>query len=160
MADSGSCIKTDGQSASLSWNKVPIWGLRPHFYYCQTVVCLLMWGAVSDERTGVSFTIAHGPRQRIHSRIRVPWDSWPYITVSDSRLPFRRLLWLEGLRWRYSPPSLRGLLCCLCMRCHGNHSNSVVTNLLSWIWALKCSSYTECIKTAATVFSSVCLAVA
>jgi hypothetical protein len=43
-----------------------------------------------------------------HSRVRVPWDSWPYFTVSDSRLPFRRLLRLVGLRWRYStPPPLR-----------------------------------------------------
>jgi hypothetical protein len=46
-----------------------------------------MWGALSDERTGLSFTIAAGPRQRSHFRIRVPWDSWPYFTVSDSRLP-------------------------------------------------------------------------
>jgi hypothetical protein len=23
------------QSASLSWNKAPIWGLRPDLYYCQ-----------------------------------------------------------------------------------------------------------------------------
>jgi hypothetical protein len=44
-------------------------------------------GALSDERTDLSFTIVAGPRQRSHSRIRVPWDSWPYFTVSDSRLP-------------------------------------------------------------------------
>jgi hypothetical protein len=37
------------------------------FYYCQTVAGLLMWGALSDERTGLSFTIAAGPRQRSHS---------------------------------------------------------------------------------------------
>jgi hypothetical protein len=36
----------------------------------------------------LAFTIAAGPRQRIHSRVRVPWDSRPYFTVSDSRLPF------------------------------------------------------------------------
>jgi hypothetical protein len=47
-----------------------------------------MCGAFSDERTGLSFTIAAGPRQRSHSRIRVPWDSRPYFTVSDSGLPF------------------------------------------------------------------------
>jgi hypothetical protein len=29
--------------ASLSWNKAPIWGLRPDFYYCQTVAGLLIW---------------------------------------------------------------------------------------------------------------------
>jgi hypothetical protein len=34
---SQSYVTTDGQSASLSWNKAPIWGLRPDFYYCQTV---------------------------------------------------------------------------------------------------------------------------
>jgi hypothetical protein len=32
------------QSASLSWNKAPVWGLRPDFYYRQTVSCLLIWG--------------------------------------------------------------------------------------------------------------------
>jgi hypothetical protein len=42
-----------------------------------------MWGALSDERTSLSFTIAAGARQRSHSRVRVPWDSRPYFTVSD-----------------------------------------------------------------------------
>jgi hypothetical protein len=37
---------------------------------------------------GLSFTIAAGARQRSHSRVRVLWDSRPYFTVSDSRLPF------------------------------------------------------------------------
>jgi hypothetical protein len=37
--------------------KPPIWGLRPHFYYCQIVVGLLVFGALSHERTGLSFTI-------------------------------------------------------------------------------------------------------
>jgi hypothetical protein len=50
-------VTTDDQSASLSWNKAPIWGLQPDFYYCQTIASLLMWGALSDERTGLSFTI-------------------------------------------------------------------------------------------------------
>jgi hypothetical protein len=27
-------VTPDGQSDSLSWNKAPIWGLRPDFYYC------------------------------------------------------------------------------------------------------------------------------
>jgi hypothetical protein len=39
------------------------------------------------ERTGLSFIIAAGPRQRSHSRVRVPRDSWPHFTVSHSRLP-------------------------------------------------------------------------
>jgi hypothetical protein len=36
---------------------------------------------------GLSYTIPAGPRQRSHSQVRVPRDSWPYFTVSDSRLP-------------------------------------------------------------------------
>jgi hypothetical protein len=48
-------ITTDGQSASLPWNKAPIWGLRPDLYYCMTVAGLLMWGDLSDERTSLSF---------------------------------------------------------------------------------------------------------
>jgi hypothetical protein len=75
------------------------------------------------------------PRQRSHSWVRVAQDSWPYFTVSDSRLPqpggprphiyipqeqggpvippgtvfsFRRLLRLARLRWRYSNPPPRG----------------------------------------------------
>jgi hypothetical protein len=84
---SQSYVTADGQSASLSWNKAPIWGLQPDFYYCQTVAGLLMWGALSDVRTGLSFTIAAGPRQRSHFQVRVPWDSWPHFIVSDLRLP-------------------------------------------------------------------------
>jgi hypothetical protein len=68
-------VATDGQSASLSWNKASIWGLRPDFYYCLTVVGVLLWSALSDERTGLSFTIAAGPRQHNHSLFRVSWDS-------------------------------------------------------------------------------------
>jgi hypothetical protein len=82
-----SYVTTDGQSASLSWNKAPIWGLRPDFYY-QTVAGLFIPVALSDERVGLSFTIAAGSRQRSHSRVPAPWDSWQYITVSDSRLAY------------------------------------------------------------------------
>jgi hypothetical protein len=65
----------------------PIWGPRPDFYCCQTCAGLLIWGVFSDERTGLSFTVAAGPRHRSHSRVRVPLDSWPYFTGLDSRLP-------------------------------------------------------------------------
>jgi hypothetical protein len=37
QSQSQSYVTTNGQSASLSWNKAPIWGLRPDLYYCQTV---------------------------------------------------------------------------------------------------------------------------
>jgi hypothetical protein len=87
-SESESYVTTDGQPASLAWNRAAIWGLRPDFYFCQTVAGLLIWGVFSEERTGLSFTIASGPRQRSHSRVRVPWESRLYFTVSDSRLPF------------------------------------------------------------------------
>jgi hypothetical protein len=70
-----SYVTIDGQSAGLSWTKAPIWGLRPDFYYCQTIAGLLMWAALSNDRTCLSFTIAAGPRQRSYSLVRVPWDS-------------------------------------------------------------------------------------
>jgi hypothetical protein len=91
LSESESYITTNGQSASLSWNKAPGWGLRPDFYYHQTVAGLLMWGVLPDERTGLSFTIVPDPRQRSHFEARALWDSWKYFTVSDSRLPFSSL---------------------------------------------------------------------
>jgi hypothetical protein len=69
-----SYVTANGQSASVSWNKATVWGLRADYYYCQAVAGLLMWGAFSDERTDLSFKIAAGPRLRNHSRVRVPWD--------------------------------------------------------------------------------------
>jgi hypothetical protein len=74
-------------------------GIEPDSYYCQTVVGLLMWGALSDERTGLSFTIAVGPRQRnlFGAKSRGTRD---HILVSQIRdFPFRRVLRLAGLRW-------------------------------------------------------------
>jgi hypothetical protein len=47
-----------------------------------------MWAALSDEREGLSFTIAAGSRQRSHSPIRVQWNSRPYFTAWDSRFSF------------------------------------------------------------------------
>jgi hypothetical protein len=69
-----------------------------------TVAGLLMWGALCEEKTGLSFTTASGPRQQ------VPCDPRPYFTVSNSRLPFSSLPRLAGLRWRYSTPSPHGIL--------------------------------------------------
>jgi hypothetical protein len=135
QSHSHSYVTTDGQSASLSWCQAPIWGPRPNFYYCQTTACWLMWGILSDDRACLSFIIFSGPRQRGHCRVRVPRDSWPYFTLWDSRFPkpgepgpriyilqeeggpvmppgtgfpFRRLLHLAGLRWRYSNPPPHG----------------------------------------------------
>jgi hypothetical protein len=60
-----SYVTTDGQSASASWNKAPFWRLGPDLYYCLTVAGLLIWGAHSDERAGLMFTIAAAPRSAV-----------------------------------------------------------------------------------------------
>jgi hypothetical protein len=65
QSQSQSYVTADGQSTSLSWCQAPIWGPRSDFCYCQTVAGLL-WGALSDERTGPSFIIAAGRRKRSH----------------------------------------------------------------------------------------------
>jgi hypothetical protein len=50
----------------------PIWDPRLDFCYCQTVAVLLIWGALSDKRTCLSFTIAAGLCQHSYSWLRVP----------------------------------------------------------------------------------------
>jgi hypothetical protein len=67
QSQSQSYVTTDGQSGSLSWCQAPIWGLRSDFYYCQAVTGLLMWGSFSDERTGLTLTIAAGYRPQSFS---------------------------------------------------------------------------------------------
>jgi hypothetical protein len=58
------------------------------FITCVTVTVLFLWGALSDEMLGLSFVCAASPCQHSLSRVRVPWDSQPYFTVSHLRLPF------------------------------------------------------------------------
>jgi hypothetical protein len=70
--ESESYDTTDGQSASLPWNKAHILGLRPDIYYSLTITVLFLWGALSDERTGLSSVYAAGSRQRSPSWVRVP----------------------------------------------------------------------------------------
>jgi hypothetical protein len=57
---------------------ITVWHLRSCF----------LWGALSDERSGLSFVYSAGPRQLSLSRVRVPWYLRPYFTVSDLRLSF------------------------------------------------------------------------
>jgi hypothetical protein len=78
------------------------------FMTCVTVTVLFLWGALSDERSGLPFVCAAGPCQRSLSRVRVPWDSQPYFLSHIWDFPFRRLLRLAGSRWRYSTPPPHG----------------------------------------------------
>jgi hypothetical protein len=50
--------------------------LKPHLLSkTRFLLGLLMWGALSDEWTGLSSTIAAGPRQCSHSQDRVLRDT-------------------------------------------------------------------------------------
>jgi hypothetical protein len=44
-SESESYITTDDQSASLSWNKAPIWGLRPDIYLSLTITAMFLWAS-------------------------------------------------------------------------------------------------------------------
>jgi hypothetical protein len=56
QSQSQSHIATDGQSVSQSvLVSSPIWGSWPDIYYCLTLTVFLLWGALSDDRTGLSF---------------------------------------------------------------------------------------------------------
>jgi hypothetical protein len=71
-----------------------------------------MWGALSDERTGLWFTIAAGPRPRSQSRSE-SHGTRDHILLSQIRdYRLYRFLRLARLRWRYSttPPDLNVLL--------------------------------------------------
>jgi hypothetical protein len=111
----------------------PFWAYDQIFITVRQLrVCLC--GALSLMRERICCT---WPRQHSHSWVRVPRNSWTYFTVSDSRLPqpgdpgpriyipheeggpvlppgtefpFRRLLRLSGLRWKYSNPPSVGVL--------------------------------------------------
>jgi hypothetical protein len=58
LSQSQSHITTDNESVSQPWCQAPIWDPRPY--------CLRCCSVLSDERTGLSFTVADGPRQRSH----------------------------------------------------------------------------------------------
>jgi hypothetical protein len=64
-----------------------------------------------DDGSVVYNFFAAGPRQYCHFRVRLPWDSRPYLMSQIPDFPFRRLLRLARLRWRYSTPPPHGTLC-------------------------------------------------
>jgi hypothetical protein len=47
-------------------------GLTSRSLLLSDICGFFIWGVLSDERTGLSFTIAAGPRQRSNFRVRVP----------------------------------------------------------------------------------------
>jgi hypothetical protein len=70
------------------------------FLVSSPVVGLLIQSGLTDERTDLSFTIAVGPHQRSHSRIRVPPDSWSMICCLRFETP---PTWRASSLYLYSP---------------------------------------------------------
>jgi hypothetical protein len=83
-----SYVTTDGQPASLSWSKAPIWGLRPDLYYLCDSYGLVLVGRPLWRDVESVFLCAAGPCQRSLYQVRVSWGLRPYFTVSDLRIPF------------------------------------------------------------------------
>jgi hypothetical protein len=79
---------TVSQSVSKCWCRAPS-GVHDQIFITvwQLQSCFL-WGALSGERTGLSFVYVAGSCQRSLSRVRFYWYSRPYYTVSYLRLPF------------------------------------------------------------------------
>jgi hypothetical protein len=65
----------------------PLSGSQDQIFVTLTVMGLLMWGTLSDKRTGVSVIIVSGPCQHNCFWVQIDGDSLPYFTVSDSILP-------------------------------------------------------------------------
>jgi hypothetical protein len=84
QSQSQSDIATDGQSVSHM-------GFMTRYLLLFDSYGLVFVGALSGERTDLSFLHAAGLCQRSLSRVRVPWDSRPYFTVADFRISFSSL---------------------------------------------------------------------
>jgi hypothetical protein len=114
-------VTTDGQSASQSWNKAPICGLRPDLYYCQLPVC---WcGALSLTRGRIcrlQLLLALASAVILGSE---PLGTRDLILLSQIwDFPFRRLLRLAGSQWRYSTPPPNGFTIHFLSNTSYNHS--------------------------------------
>jgi hypothetical protein len=105
-----SYVTTDGQSASLSWNKAPIWGLRSVFISVRLLrVC---WCGTLSLTKGIicrlKFLLA------LASAVILGYESLgtrDHLLLSQIRdFPLWRLLPLAGLRGRYSTPPPHGIL--------------------------------------------------
>jgi hypothetical protein len=65
-------------SQSVSLGVEPHLGLITRYLLLIESYDLVLWGALSDEKTGLSFVHAVGPQQHSLLRVRVRWNSWLY----------------------------------------------------------------------------------
>jgi hypothetical protein len=83
-------ISTDGESVSqsVSLGVEPHLGLMTRYLLLFDTFGLDFVGRPLWREDRSVFVYAPGPCQRSLSRVRVPWDSWPYFNASGLRLPF------------------------------------------------------------------------
>jgi hypothetical protein len=107
-----SYVMTDGQSASLSWNKALIWVLPPDFFITVRQMQVCWCGAFSLTRRRVcrlQLLLALVSAVILGSESYGTRDNILLSQIRDFH--FLRLLRLAGLRWRYSTPSPYGINC-------------------------------------------------
>jgi hypothetical protein len=104
---SQSHVTTDDQSASLSWNKAPIWGLRPDFYSCQTIAGLTLGAHILHVILRYLFTNQiHPPPTHTHTLTWSCYKITGLIFFADSLWP-----WQQRHGWHISLfPSLPSTL--------------------------------------------------
>jgi hypothetical protein len=81
-------------------------GLMTSFLILIYSYCLVFWGALSDERTGLSFVYAAGARQRSLSRVGVPLR---LVTILYC-LRFETFLFVASYDWQGHGGGIRTLL--------------------------------------------------
>jgi hypothetical protein len=75
-------------SQSVSLGVEPHLGLMTRYLLLFDSYGIVFLGRPLWRKGSLAFVYAVGPRQRSLYGVRLPWDSWPYFTVSDLRLPF------------------------------------------------------------------------
>jgi hypothetical protein len=88
QSQSQSYVTTDGQPASLSWNKAPVRGLRPDLNYCLTVAGLLIWAPSLTRGQVCRLQLLLASPAQLFSEPSPVGLVAIFCTVSDSRLPF------------------------------------------------------------------------
>jgi hypothetical protein len=137
QSQSQSYLTTDGQSVSLSWCQAPIWGVRSDFLLLSrscgfvdvgrslwrengSAVYNCCWSSAAQSFLGPSpaglvtyFTVSDlrlpqpgGPGTPIYT----PHEQCGPVIPPATGFPFRHLLRLAGLRWRYSNLPPRGVI--------------------------------------------------
>jgi hypothetical protein len=106
--ESESYVTTNGQSASLSWNKHPS-GAYDQIFIIVWQLRVCWFGALSLTRgraCRLQLLLALAGAVMFGSESRGTRDHILLSQIQD--FPFRRLLRLTGLRWRYSTPPPHG----------------------------------------------------